>query len=686
MTADRFTLRLRVLALLIGLMFAVFVARLWYMQLSTWYQYVHRTALNRTDEIRSELPRGLIFDRSGVRLAENERTFEVQTVPAELPTDDRELADLVLVLAQILGASTLDVQAALTQARQCPVLEPTVLPKIGENVPLRPCIAEICERRLELPGIYIRRAAARRYPAYTPDPSSLPPRQIASHVLGHAKAITAEQYAKWRDLEVKPAWRHHNVRPRSSELSEQHEGLWAKLGSSYQLRPAPKVYSAHSIVGQDGVEALCDPDLTGEIVPPLPREPVLMGLPGQSVIEVDARRRNLRVRYREEGRPGANVYLTISAPIQYATEVALAKAVRAHSQDQTGAAVLMDVNTGEILALASEPPAPDPNILVRGATPEQVRQWQNDERSPWTDKAIAGHYALGSVFKIVSGAAALEKKELRLSDTFHCDGVIYVGDARTPFHCWKRKGHGTVDYLSAMAQSCNVFFYELVRKRGLSSEEIAQMAAEFGFGEATGVGLPGENPGLVPTPEEQAESKDQPWYEGDTLHLAIGGQRLDVTPLQVAVAVAAVANGGKLLRPQVIKKIVWPASDGRVVIAHPEVRRQLRVSPHTLDCIRRGMYLAVNSKIGTAYKHISVPGVVVAGKTGSAEVDRVHKPHAWFACFAPYKNPRYACVVLITRGGYGGQVAAPVAEVMLREAFRRLGPPVPSTSSAEPSN
>jgi penicillin-binding protein 2 len=258
-----------------------------------------------------------------------------------------------------------------------------------------------------------------------------------------------------------------------------------------------------------------------------------------------------------------------------------------------------------------------------------------------------------------------------------CSGSIEVGQRK--FRCWFPAGHGWVDFYHAMAVSCNVYFYQLVHdtaRFGLSSDQIAAMARNFGLGEKTGIGL-SERAGTVPSRDYKLERYGEQWYEGDTLLFATGDMGLlEVTPMQMAMVTAAVANGGRLLRPHVIRELRWPAPDRRVIHTEPEVVRKLPVSDATWAKIRRGMYLAVNNPIGTGYHHVRFPGVTIAGKSGSAKGKQNEKSHAWFAAFAPYDHPRYACVVLVSRGGYGGVVAGPVVRRILQAAFAEESPAV----------
>lgn len=707
MERDVFQIRWRVLMGLIALGFLVLVARLWYMQLSKWYLHVRRAAENRTVEIRTETPRGDIFDRAGRRLAENRDCWEVQAVPGELPRPDTpEEREMVTRLTEMLGAcrpeglSSVQVRKALQDIRGFASLDPTTLRDVGEDVDLRTTIARIAESQSLLDGITWRRGTRRRYPwvetlfgkedatqvrrlLQWPEgawPEGKAKRCVAPHVIGYAKGINQELHDLWRNIEVEPEWRH-GMPPTPEETAREAEpGFLARLRSDYQLYPRPNMYSKDSIVGITGVERLCEPDLhlapQSEPPAPLPREPVLAGLPGQELIEVDCHRQPQRRRYSVEGRRGADVVLTIDARLQFVAEEILAQAVTEHSDDRQGAAVVMDVNTGEVLAMASAPIGPDPNRFVTSVPPELMDKWRTQKGNVFVEKTLHSAWKPGSVFKIVTAAAALETLGLSGNETVQCDGFIEVGERRRKFRCWHAPGHGRVDFYRAMTVSCNVYFYQLAhdeKRFGMSSDDIAAMARAFGLGEETGIGLP-ERPGVVPEREYKLEQLGEQWYGGDTVLYCIGDLGLlEVTPMQMAMVTAAVANGGKLLRPQIIRELHWPEPDNRIVRAETEVVRELPVSKKTLQMIKRGMKLAANDPEGTGHGYVRselMRGVTVGGKSGSAQGREGEKTHGWFAAFAPYEKPRYACVVLIARGGYGAKVAGPVVREILAAALK----------------
>jgi len=627
--------RLKTFGLLISALLAALTVRLWLLQLTQWVAYTGQALENRTSIVTTSAPRGLIYDREGRVLAENRPTWSVMITPAELPEAGEDREKLITRFASILrdrDVSTAQVREAIDRICAQAAVRPMPLGDFAEDVPFE-IVAQIEEQRLDLPGVTIAEQFKRFYPYG----------DLASHVIGYARPITAEQYERWRDLRY----------PQPDTEPEDTLGI-----EPWRNDP---VYVPDSIFGQAGIEAAFELDET--VDPPLP---VLQGRRGMRVWEVDVYNRPLRL-IREERTPqqGAGVYLTLDLDIQRVAEEALAQAVGAK---HTGAVVLMDVRTGEILAMASKPSI-DPNRWVAGFSRDEYQRLADDERHPFYNKAIQGTYPPGSIFKMITALAALETTELKPEQRFECKGIIHEGAAHQPFRCWRRSGHGWLNLWEAIAQSCDVYFYELVRKVGTTSDAIAQYARMFGLGESTNCGLPGEADGLVPDREWKADVRDEDWYTGDTLQMAIGQSFLRVTPLQMAVMTAAIANGGSVIQPRIVRKIEWPDYLGRApTLFKTRVVRRLDVSPEHLKIVQQGMRRAIVSEHGTAH-HLARSGLPLAGKTGSAQ-HRLDRPtHAWFVCYGPYDNPRFACSVLVTEGGHGSEVAAPVALSVMKAAL-----------------
>lgn len=420
--------------------------------------------------------------------------------------------------------------------------------------------------------------------------------------------------------------------------------------SEEELERAPGVYDADDLVGKRGIEAVYDRWLRGE--------------DGRVVVIVDSRGRVIEEYGREEPRPGNDLWLTLDLRLQQAAERQL--------RDRVGAIVALDPSSGEILALASSPSF-DSNAFVRGLTEKEWQELVQARHNPLQNRAIQNTHSPGSVFKIVVGSAGLAEGVITEHTRTYCPGYTTIYGRR--FHCWKPGGHGSVDLVEALAGSCNVYFYELGRELGV--ERIADYARRFGLGSSTGIRLRTEATGLVPDAAWSRETRGHPWFPGETISLSVGQGPLLVTPLQMARMVAAVANGGRLVRPRLVQ------TEAR----EPAVR-EVNVPGSVLDVIREGLRAVVNESWGTAYRSARLPDVEIAGKTGTAQVvgQRVssanlddvpyeRRTHAWFASFAPVDDPELVVVVFIEHGGGGSGAAAPVAKAVYETWFARHGEP-----------
>ncbi len=637
---DKPTTNIRItgLGVLFGLVFLIFVVRLWSLQVVNWESYAEKAQRNRTTIVYGPAPRGLIFDAAGKILVDNKYTWAVEIMPNKLPRSDEELDNEIAILAGILpGSSAITLRKEFENVRSKRMQ--TVFLKDYDDVDFD-VVAHIEERKLELPGVQIGEIAKRHYPNGT----------LAAHVLGYARSIGEEQYETYQYLRYPDGLFSDNT------TFNPPDGI-----------SSMPIYGMDAIVGQTGAEQLCELD-TGT-APPVP---ILQGRRSRTVYEVDRLMNPVRTVYEEKASPGATVFLTLDARVQKAAEDALAHAVQS-TTGRTGAAVCLDLKTGGIVAMASYPTF-DPNGWIRRWTPEEYAVFredgvsEQDKLTPLVNKAIAGLYPPGSTFKLVSATAALETTPVKLTTTCVCTGRIVEGTQHQVFRCWDV--HGVVDFYKAVSQSCDVYFYELVRRQGLSSSTIGEYARMFGYGEDPGIGLPGTQEGLVPDGEWKLERRNTSWRTGDTLNMVIGQGYLLATPLQVAIATGVVATDGDVIQPTLVKKIVWPEHMKRPPTeSERKIRRHIETTyENTLGEVRKGMRLAVTGEKGTAHILAKLP-FACAGKTGSAEHDKRRNAHAWFTAYAPYDNPRFVVVALITEGGYGSSTAGPVAMAMLRTAM-----------------
>jgi penicillin-binding protein 2 len=385
----------------------------------------------------------------------------------------------------------------------------------------------------------------------------------------------------------------------------------------------------------------------------------IRGIDGGEQVEVDARGRALRLVSRIEPRSGSNIYLTIDKRIQEAAEVAFA--------GKKGTVVAMNPTTGEILAMVSRP-SYDPNLFAQRLSGEDWQRIATDPSHPLQNRAFQAQYPPGSVFKLMVAIAGLESGALTPETKFNCPGQFYLGNVK--FDDWKKGGHGTLDLRNAIVNSCNVYFYQAGLRVGI--EEITRISRAFGLGDPPGLGLGDEAKGSLPDP--QPRRRGQPgWSAGNTVVTSIGQGLVVTSPMQLLSMVSAIANGGTIYRPWVVKKIA--SLSGEVLDEYePEPVRQVLVKPETLAFIRQAMLGVVNEGTGARAK---VPGIPIGGKTGTAQVVRKGegkgqadlKDHGWFVSFAPVDNPQIAVVVLVENGGFGGLVAAPVAKAVYEAAF-----------------
>ena len=411
-------------------------------------------------------------------------------------------------------------------------------------------------------------------------------------------------------------------------------------------------------IGKNGVERIFDLNLRGKA--------------GNSQVEVNAVGRVIRELSRQEGQPGDDLKLTIDRDLQKLTADRL-------RQEKSAAAVVMDIHNGDVLALSSVPGF-DPNEFVTGLSSRSWRRLINDPHTPLINKAISGQYAPGSTFKMVVALAALEAKIVGPDHKVFCRGHTQLGNAR--FHCWKKHGHGWQDMTEAHKNSCDVYFYDIAKRIGI--DRIAQMANRLGFGSKTGIDLPSEKSGVIPTRAWKKALIGTPWQQGETLISGIGQGFILSTPLQLAVMTARIANGGKAVVPRLVRPSGADQKD-----KEPEFK-PLGISKWALDIVRDGMNRVTNEQRGTAYRaRIKEEGMEMSGKTGTAQVRPISKAerdtrvlknherpwrqrdHALFVGYAPSDNPRYAVAVVVEHGGGGSKVAAPIARDVLLATQKR---------------
>ena len=414
-------------------------------------------------------------------------------------------------------------------------------------------------------------------------------------------------------------------------------------------------YAYGDILGKHGLEKFFDAYIRGRR--------------GAELVEVNVYGKEIKNLGRNDPVSGYNLVLTIDADLQ--------KAVGEAFEGRAGAAVVLDTRDGSVLAMFSSPSF-DPNLFNSGISYDQWDKLQNNPLSPLSNKAISGQYPPGSTYKLIVAAAALEEGIITPDTKVLCKGSFTLGN-RT-YRCWNKHGHGWVNLHQAIVESCDVYFYTVGKMLGV--DKIAEYAKRFGLGEASGIDLPGEKSGLIPTKEWKLKRRKSAWQMGETISISIGQGFNLTTPLQLANAFSTFANGGTLWRPRLVKYI--ESKDGKIYKEFlPEKRGELKLSPKTVEILNSALWGVVNEPGGTGHA-ARMLNIDVCGKTGTSQVlglpenekarrmkkiGAFYKDHALFVCYAPLKNPEIAVAVILENAGGGGAVAAPVAHKILTAYF-----------------
>ncbi|MCK8464188.1 penicillin-binding protein 2 [Aliiroseovarius sp. S1339] len=457
--------------------------------------------------------------------------------------------------------------------------------------------------------------------------------------------------------------------PRASDFA--HVVGYVGPVSDYDLSkledPDPLLQIPRFQIGKSGVEAKL--------------ELTLRGSSGTREVEVNALGREMRELGREDGQPGDNIQLTVDADLQ--------AYVQARMAGESAAAVVMDTQTGDLLAIGSAPSF-DPNKFVRGISGSDYRSLLNDPYRPLAAKPAQGTYPPGSTFKMVTALAALEEGVIGLGETVKCYGHLEVHKRR--FHCWKRAGHGKVDMVKSLRESCDVYYYDVAQRVGI--EKIAAMARRLGLGDRHDLPLSAVAEGLVPDKAWKRQARGADWVIGDSLNAGIGQGFVLASPLQLAVMTARISTG-LAVSPRLVRSI--NGVEQPILNDGP-----MAISGESLRIVRQGMYEVVNAKRGTGGRSkIVAEGLRMAGKTGTSQVRNITKAerargvsrnedlpwnrrdHALFVCYAPAESPRYAVSVVVEHGGGGSKAAAPIARDILLQAVYGGEPPLEAYPSSQ---
>ena len=458
-----------------------------------------------------------------------------------------------------------------------------------------------------------------------------------------------------------------DIRPRrhyvGGELAAHVLGYIGEIQSAQLAKSEFADYQQGEVVGQSGIEGI--------------EQDALRGHAGGVNQIVDVAGRVVGVVDEIDPVPGGSVQLTIDLDLQQAAEAAFVPDAP-DEHPRVGSAVALDVHSGDVLALVSKPSF-DPNDFAGGIDAAIWKRLLSDKLKPIQNRAISGQYPPGSTYKAIVAAAGLEAGLIDPNRRIYCPGFFRLGN-RT-YRCWKHEGHGSVDLHRALVESCDVYFYTIGRDLGV--DRLFEFANGFNLGRATGIPLPHEKFGLIPSSAWKLRVLKEPWMAGETISASIGQGFNLVTPLQLAVAYGAIANGGALVRPRLVLRV--SDADGRLVDGPaPESPGRVPVRREFLDLVRSGLQGVVEEPHGTGAR-ARVPGVHVAGKTGTAQavglkhtegVDEAlvaweFRDHAWFVGFAPAEAPEIVVAALVEHGGHGGSAAAPVVQKVLARYFEK---------------
>ena len=595
----------------LALCFGAMGAKLYSLQVVHGATYVAQAKRNRLARVSIQAPRGVLLDRRGTTLATTQALHAVSVVPALLPsakTQKEERARLMKTLAFLIHSTPQAIENIISTAREKKGARYFDPIQIATDLDMA-TVGRMVENRPRLDNAILLTDDLRRV---------YPQGELAGHVLGFT------QIADERD----------------QQRAEEHGTL----------------LHSDDRVGKSGVERFYDHELQGQR--------------GEQLFEVDAQSRPVALRERTPEHAGATVKLSLDVKLQRAAENALAAA------RNSGALAAIDPRSGEILALVSRPGF-DPNLFSLSG--KQFQQAYlgllRDPKHPMLNRAVTSRFPPGSTFKPFVAAAGLESGAISPGSSVSCPGYFMLGHR---FGCWATHGGG-INLSRALAQSCDVYFYQLGLKMGdpesSGPTQIARVARGFGLGEKTGIDLASDEAGLMPDPAWRARFNArrpamQRWFPGNTLNMSIGQGDVLATPLQMAIATAAIANGGTKWTPHLVTQIF--DSTGKLVRQTKPTGQNVGISPRNLAIVRAGMRTVVTNGTG---KPCNLPQVAVAGKTGSAEDDHSPLPHSWWVCYAPADKPTIAIAVIVENSGHGSENALPVARAVLEAAF-----PVPKAT------
>jgi penicillin-binding protein 2 len=643
-------------------LFALFAARLVYLQGIQGPEYLRLADINRSQTISLPASRGVIYDRNDTLLARNMPSYNITITPADLPDDDAEIQAIYRRLSQVTGVP-IRVPGSVSSQECAPGRG--IADLVDEWIGLAPyyavkiqCDADpevalaIQEQAADMPGVGVEVTPVRDYPNG----------RFTAHIIGYLGRIPPSR-------------------------SDEFQALGYNLDRDKIGYAGIEAYMQEELAGEYGVEHY-EVDAAGKIIRLLdpPRQPI----------------------------PGMNLRLTIDARLQESATIILEEKIKETREKKpdylrspviTGVAIAMNPQTGEILAMVSIPTY-DNSQFTRGIPVEYYTDLANDISNPLLNHAISGTYPPGSVFKLATAIGALNEGVVTPDTTIQCTGQIeviqkfYPEDPGVPlqFFCYNRAGHGSVNFLYGLAQSCDIYFYNLgggftggVEPPALGITRIKQYAEALGYGQTLGVELYGEQVGIIPDPDYKRIYQGENWASGDTYIATIGQGYVQATPLQVLESVATIGNGGRAMKPTLIQEfldgegnvirpfepvVLWDLSNDDTT----EAVHDLKVEDWVFDITQEGMREVVSQ--GTAEDYAKIDNIPTAGKTGTAEYcDDIARnrglckrgewpTHAWYAAYAPPENPEIAVVAFVYDGGEGAVTAGPIVRDIIRSYYQ----------------
>ncbi len=611
--------RLKLIGGFVFLVLLLVLGRTFYLQVIKGDYYSTMAKGNRIRIKDIEPQRGIIYDNEGKPLVRNMANFVLYYSPGDMPKEKEDRDRLIEKISRILEDKKVE-KKMKEKIRKINLYSPEAYqPLIASDNLVYEKALKLFLKSKEMPGIILANKSRRKYlnefSINTPEEGEIREKaESFSHILGYIGKISPEE-----------------------------------------LKGKSDNYSPIDYIGKSGVEHSW--------------EKVLKGVKGRKRVEVDALGKEKRVISKEPAENGADIFLNIDADFQVKAERILKKHLKEKELNKASL-VALDPRNGRVLALVSLP-AFDNNIFSRGFFGKEFEELFSREDKSLFNRAIKGEYPSGSTIKPVMGAAALQEGIISENTTINSVGGIKINQWFFPD--WLAGGHGRTDIRKAIAQSVNTFFYYIGGGykdfQGLGLERILEYNRLFGLGELTGIDLPSEGDGFLPSREWKKNKFNESWYIGDTYHLSIGQGFLLVTPLQVANFTSVFANYGTLYKPGIVKA-VSPAGKEETKKISPEIIRQDFIDEYNLEVIRQGMRQTVT--YGSA-RSLNSMSVEVAGKTGTAQWSDKKENHAWFTCFAPYKDPEIVLTVLVEEGGEGTDISVPIAREVLEYYFDKAG-------------